>query len=153
MEAWIKNAPRVFASSSSYTTRSSFRWVLPVPAAEIEARVNARKAIGTVQGIRTGKRAVGGQVLEVEIIGSRSTYVVKGDSIRSTLGGLKSNLFKVETRLDAEGRVSEFVFYGGGFGHGVGLDQLGAAGMAEQGYDMAEILAHYYGSVRLHKLY
>jgi stage II sporulation protein D len=153
LEAWIKKAPRVFASDSSYTTRSSFRWVLPVPAAEIEARVNARQAIGTVLAIRPGRRAVGGQVLEVEVVGSRGTHVVKGDSIRSMLGGLKSNLFKVESHLDADGRVREFVFYGGGFGHGVGLDQLGAAGMAEQGYDVAAILAHYYGSVKVHKLY
>lgn len=153
LEAWIKEMPQVFAAQSSFTTRSSFRWELVVPAGEIEARVNASKPVGQLTGIVARKRALGGQVLEVEVIGNKGTYLVKGDRIRSTLGGLKSNLFKVEVRLGPTGLPESFVFFGGGFGHGVGMDQLGTAAMAEQGYDMAAIIRHYLGPVQLVKEY
>ena len=63
------------------------------------------------------------------------------------LGGLKSTLFEVKRDGDA------FVFKGAGFGHGVGMCQLGAIGMAEAGKSHDKILAHYYRGTHLHKLY
>ena len=67
--------------------------------------------------------------------------------IRRLLGGLKSTLFEVKR----DGKT--FVFHGAGFGHGVGMCQLGAIGMADAGKSNKDILGHYYRGTHLHKLY
>jgi stage II sporulation protein D len=63
------------------------------------------------------------------------------------LGGLKSTLFEVHRDGDA------FVFHGAGFGHGVGMCQMGAIGMADADKTHADILKHYYRGTHLHRLY
>ncbi len=153
LEAWIKQAPAVFASQSRFTPRANFRWVKIVEADELTTRANARKNIGAVAAVIPGKRSEGGYVQEVTIRGAAGELVVKGDIIRSTLGGLRSNLFKVEAQYGADGKPLRFVFCGGGYGHGVGMDQLGASGMAEMGYTMSEIIQHYFGSLQVVKRY
>ncbi|HHT25996.1 MAG TPA: SpoIID/LytB domain-containing protein [Firmicutes bacterium] len=153
LENWIKGVPKVFSSQSAFITRSAFRWTYVVAASEIEARVNARKDIGRIRKVIARTRGQGGHVLTVDIVGTKGVYTVSGDSIRSMLGGLRSNLFKVETFTDGKGTPTAFVFYGGGFGHGVGLDQYGASGMAEGGYTMSQILDHYFKGTYLDKLY
>ena len=116
-------------------------------------RVNARKDIGRIRKVIARTRGQGGHVLTVDIVGTKGVYTVSGDSIRSMLGGLRSNLFKVETFTDGKGTPTALCFYGGGFGHGVGLDQYGASGMAEGGYTMSQILDHYFKGTYLDKLY
>jgi stage II sporulation protein D len=153
LESWIKGTPKVFSSLSTFITRSAFRWTYAVAASEIETRVNARKDIGRILKVITRTRGIGGHVLSVDILGSKGTYTVSGDSIRSILGGLRSNLFKVETFTDGKGVPLVFVFSGGGYGHGVGLDQFGASGMAETGYTMSQILEHYFAGTYLDRLY
>jgi stage II sporulation protein D len=153
LECWIKKSPLVFSSRTRFTSESSFRWVKLVDPAEIERRVNERRFIGRLQRVVTGARGIGGQVSEVHLVGTEGTYTVRGDSIRSMLGGLRSNLIKVEGFYDRSGNLKKLTIFGGGFGHGVGMDQLGATGMAEAGYDMEAIISHYYGSARLKRLY
>ena len=101
-------------------------------------------SIGEVLKIIPGSRGIGGYVNRVTLVGTKGSHVVRGDSIRSTLGGLKSNAFKVEAVVGADGLPESFIFYGAGFGHGVGLSQFGAAGMAEAGMTVDEILGHYF---------
>jgi len=57
---------------------------------------------------------------------------------------LRSNLFSIRTKTGSEGRPEYFIFQGAGWGHGVGMDQSGAAGMAQAGFTARDILAHYY---------
>ena len=61
---------------------------------------------------------------------------------------LYSSAFVVDKQIDAGGNV-EFVLRGAGWGHGVGLCQIGAAAMSEQGYDYRAILSHYYPNTEL----
>ena len=63
------------------------------------------------------------------------------------LGGLKSTLFEIKKDGDS------FTFRGAGFGHGVGMCQMGAIGMANAGKSHKQILGHYYRGTHLHKLY
>ena len=74
--------------------------------------------------------------LGVIVIGSRD--------MRTRLGGLKSSMFVCEYQLARNGLPNTFLFIGGGWGHGVGLDQTGAAGMAVSGIGFRDILKHYY---------
>ena len=84
----------------------------------------------------------------LEIVGERGSATVEGDlRIRRLLGGLKSSMFEVRK---VAGR---WEFSGGGFGHGVGMCQTGAIGMAEGGRSYREILGHYYTGTHVHALY
>lgn len=86
--------------------------------------------------------------MTLAIEGDKQTALVTGDlHIRRLLGGLKSTLFSI-THEDGA-----FVLHGAGFGHGVGMCQTGAIGMAEGGKPHAEILGHYYRGTHLHRLY
>jgi len=87
-------------------------------------------------------------VMVLAITGDKGTVEVSGDlHIRRLLGGLKSTLF------DVKRDGASFVFHGAGFGHGVGMCQLGAIGMAEAGKAGSQILEHYYRGTHLHRLY
>ena len=72
--------------------------------------------------------------------------------IRTALG-LRDILFEVDREYDAEGRVTHFVFSGRGWGHGVGLCQVGAYGMAQAGAKYQAILKKYYRGVRIEKIF
>ncbi|HHT49540.1 MAG TPA: SpoIID/LytB domain-containing protein [Firmicutes bacterium] len=153
LAAWVKERPESYASNPKYSNRSAYRWRVIVPRTEIEHRVNKQKDIGQITGLQTLGRAACGRVEQVLIKGTAGQSVVRGDAIRSTLGGLRSNLFTVEPKLGPDGLPEYFIFTGAGFGHGVGMDQSGAAGMAADGYSAQAILAHYYPGATLTTLY
>jgi SpoIID/LytB domain protein len=89
----------------------------------------------------------------VRLVGTTGELTVRWDAIRWRLGGLRSNLFVVEPQLGAEGLPEYFLFTGAGWGHGVGLCQSGAAGLAAVGWSAEEILRHYYGQAALERLF
>jgi stage II sporulation protein D len=91
-------------------------------------------------------------VLEVEIVGDEGRARLRGPQIRNGLG-LRENLFVVDRELDSHGRVTAFVFTGRGWGHGVGLCQVGAYGLAKDGYSYTAILQKYYTGVKVQKMY
>ena len=86
------------------------------------------------------------------IKGSESQVVVKGLKVRYVLG-LRENLFVIDREFDEEGKISYFIFSGRGWGHGVGLCQVGSFGMAQAGADYTEILKKYYQGTKIKKIY
>ncbi|HEY1816008.1 MAG TPA: SpoIID/LytB domain-containing protein [Kofleriaceae bacterium] len=133
----------------SATARGKFRWTERVSATDLSARVATEyPEIGRVQSLTARQRGSSGRIELLAITGDKGTALVTGDlHIRRLLGGLKSTLFEVTRDGDT------FVFRGAGFGHGVGMCQLGAIGMAEAGRSDDKILAHYFRGTHLHKLY
>jgi SpoIID/LytB domain protein len=129
--------------------KGRFRWTETIRATDLTARVAAElPEIGRVKALVPKQRGVSGRIGTLAIQGDRGTAEVSGDlRIRRLLGGLKSTLFEVHREGDA------FVFHGAGFGHGVGMCQMGAMGMASAGKTHAQILAHYFRGTHLHKLY
>jgi len=124
--------------------RSLWRWTLILSPDELASGVDRRSPVGmpcTVLGL---ERSDGGYLKRVRVVGASGDYTVSGDSIRSALKGLKSDLFYVEARFDAQGRTVALLFHGGGWGHGVGLSQSGAQAMAKAGLDEQAILRHYF---------
>jgi SpoIID/LytB domain protein len=69
------------------------------------------------------------------------------------MGGLRSSLFTIRSKLYADGRVRYFVFQGAGYGHGIGLDQHAAAAMAARGMNAEAILRHFYPRAALRQLH
>lgn len=142
LDDWINGKPDVFCNSSAAGS-NTFRWRITFKKSELEKIIHRRYDIGELIAIYPGPRSSAGFVQKVVIVGSKGNFEVKNDIIRSTLGGLKSNLFKIEVKVE-DGKIAEYTFIGGGWGHGVGMCQTGAGGMAVRGYDYHQILAHYF---------
>jgi SpoIID/LytB domain protein len=142
---WIRERPRSYASMPNLHSSQAYRWEKWVAAEEIRSR-NAADGnyIGEILQVISRGRGISGRINEVEIRGTQGTLRIKGDRIRSRLGGLRSNLFTIRSKLGKNGKPEYFIFQGAGWGHGVGLDQSGAAGMAQAGFSAAQILRHYY---------
>jgi SpoIID/LytB domain protein len=149
---WLSDRPAAYCAHPEYSAFSANRWQLWVSRQEIERRL-ANPELGSVLGIAAGGRGQSGRAAEARIRGTTGELTVRRDALRWVLGGLRSNLFVVEPKLGPDGLPEYFLFTGGGWGHGVGLCQSGAAGMAAAGFSAAEILAHYYGGAPLQRVY
>ena len=102
------------------------------------------------------QRGPSGRIVRLKIQGTKKTLVVgKELEIRRWLSPshLYSSAFVVETGRDASGIPQKWVLHGCGWGHGVGLCQIGAAVMASQGKSAEEILMHYYRGSELKRMY
>ncbi len=143
----------VLLSSRTSFGRSSrfYRWMVRKDQEELSRTVNGRERIGQVLDLRPKRFGKSGRVVELEIVGTEQTKLVKGLAIRRWLG-LRENLFYIDKQLSREGSPSAWVFTGGGWGHGVGLCQVGAFGMASAGYTYREILGHYYPGTQIRRL-
>jgi SpoIID/LytB domain protein len=110
--------------------------------------------LGDISKIIVLKRQRSGHINTIKIIGTKSSYIIEKElNIRKILGNLRSSMFKIELKLSKDARPQQFVFYGGGWGHGAGMCQAGACGMAKQGKDYKQILRHYYRGVEFKKIY
>jgi stage II sporulation protein D len=129
--------------------KARFRWTETISVAEMTARVaTEHPEVGRVRRLVGKQRGVSGRIGVLAIEGDRGSVEIAGDlHIRRLLGGLRSTLFEVARQGDA------FVIRGAGFGHGVGMCQMGAIGMASAGKSHAQILGHYYRGSHLHRLY
>ncbi|MBM4356055.1 MAG: hypothetical protein FJ109_20075 [Deltaproteobacteria bacterium] len=119
----------------------------------MDEKVAKTRDIGSVIGVEVQHRGVSGRVNRIRIRGSKGDLEVTGELvIRRLFGGLKSSLFVVKKEVQA-GKAAEWVFSGGGFGHGVGMCQLGATEMARDGKSFLDILRFYYKSVTVKRIY
>ncbi len=128
-------------------------WTTTLTATEVGRRL-ARSAgrVGAITDLRVAARGNSRRVLDLEVVGTQGTAHVRGGRIRSALG-LREQLFVVERRFDDAGRLTGFTFTGRGWGHGVGMCQVGAYGLARTGWTYDRILQHYYTGVELTKMY
>lgn len=108
--------------------------------------------IGELQDLRPWKLGTSGRAVQIQAIGSRRSIVLNGYKVRNTLG-LRDTLFTVSRTIGADGNIESFTFHGRGWGHGVGLCQVGAFGMARAGRSYEEILKTYYQEVEVRKAY
>ncbi len=149
VHAFLAENPKNFWCGRVEKAKNRFRWTERIGVDELSARVATElPQIGRIKALTPKQRGVSGRIKVLTIAGTKGSADVIGDlRIRRLLGGLKSSLFEVKRDGDT------FVFDGAGFGHGVGMCQLGAMGMAEAGRTHAQILAHYYRGTHLHRLY
>jgi len=100
------------------------------------------------------ERGPGGRVVSLQLVGSKSSEsIVHELPIRQLFGNLNSGAFVVELERAASGDITLATFRGGGWGHGVGMCQIGAIGRAEAGHGYRQILAHYYNGATVQQLY
>ncbi|HZM70112.1 MAG TPA: SpoIID/LytB domain-containing protein [Candidatus Cryosericum sp.] len=130
---------------------SLYRWEERRTRPELEALLRQRVDLGTLVDIVPTRRGVSGRVVEVRITGSRGDFFLRGFRIRTAFG-IRENLFTVDRTYATNGSVEQFIFSGKGWGHGLGLCQVGAYGMALRGKKFDEILRHYYTGVDISDL-
>ena len=128
-------------------------WTRNLSVAQVQARLaRASRGIGQITDLRVVSRGSSHRVTDLEIVGANGTAHVRGGRIRSALG-LREQLFVIDREYDESGRVTNFVFSGRGWGHGVGMCQVGAYGLAKQGLSVEQILKAYYTGIELTRIY
>jgi SpoIID/LytB domain protein len=108
--------------------------------------------IGEFRDMRVLQRGASERTINTEIIGSTGRRSLRALRLR-TLLGLRDSLFYFDIERNASGSILGMTFYGRGWGHGVGMCQVGAYGMARDGASYEEILKKYYKGIELKKLY
>ena len=156
---WIESAPVSFCDSADKNvlsqilngydreTNDFYRWRVEYTQSELSELIARRSGIdfGTIEQLQPVERGASGRLVKLRVVGSKLTKVVgKELEIRRWLSDthLYSSAFVVDKVIDDNG--VRFVLKGAGWGHGVGLCQIGAALMGEKGYTCRQILSHYY---------
>jgi SpoIID/LytB domain protein len=167
-EKWIMGKPESFCNTTDKTilsqvlndydqeTKDFYRWNVSYTQKELSDLVRTRTGIdfGTITELIPLERGVSGRILRLKIKGSEKTMVIgKELEIRKALSKshLYSSCFIVEKLVG--NKETKFILHGAGWGHGVGLCQIGAAVMGSRGYSYREILAHYFREAVLEKRY
>ncbi|MEZ5071612.1 MAG: SpoIID/LytB domain-containing protein [Bacteroidales bacterium] len=169
-DAFIRSSPEAFCNTrdgrllsqvlNDYDQSSPdfYRWELEYTQDEISALIREKSGrdFGDILDLVPVERGESGRLIRLKIVGSKQTLTVgKELEIRRWLS--KSHLYSsafVVTPLDRNGGIpARFHFRGAGWGHGVGLCQIGAAVMADRGYNHQDILTHYFKGARLEKHY
>ena len=146
----VKPAPNG-AAADRFSPFSS--WTKDLSLGQVQARLaRSARGIGQILDLRVVSRGSSHRVTDLEIVGTSGTAHVRGGRIRSALG-LREQLFVIDREYDDSGRVASFVFSGRGWGHGVGMCQVGAYGLAKQGWSYEQILKAYYTGIEVTRMY
>jgi stage II sporulation protein D len=128
-------------------------WTTELSLGQAQARLGRFAiGIGALIDLRVIVRGRSKRATDLEVIGASGRRQVLGGRIRSALG-LREQLFVIERKYDEAGRVTGFAFLGRGWGHGVGMCQVGAYGLAKQGFTYDQILKAYYTGIDLTRMY
>jgi stage II sporulation protein D len=128
-------------------------WNVNLASSAVQSRLSRYvRGIGTLYNVNIAKKGFSRRPIELEIVGSGGVKTLKGGKIRSALR-LKEQLFALNKRYDATGKVISYSFTGRGWGHGVGMCQYGAYGLGKMGVKYDAIIKHYYTGVDLTKAY
>jgi stage II sporulation protein D len=156
---WITTTPDNFCNTTDKNilsqvlndydqhTNDFYRWKVVYTAAEVSALIKNKLGLdfGIVQDIIPLQRGASGRIIKLKIVGTVKTLIIgKELEIRKALSA--THLYSSAFIVDKSGSVENPVFtlYGAGWGHGVGLCQIGAAVMGAKGYTYKEILTHYF---------
>lgn len=169
-EKWIRTTPAAFCNThdekvlkqilNNYDqeTTDFYRWKVKYSQKEISELIHRKTGIefGDIKDFLPIQRGKSGRISRLKIVGTLRTVTIgKELEIRRALS--ESHLFSsafVVDKTEVAGSVpSEFTITGAGWGHGVGLCQIGAAMMGEKGYSYDKILLHYYRNAEIKKVY
>nr|WP_321485746.1 SpoIID/LytB domain-containing protein [uncultured Draconibacterium sp.] len=167
---WLKNAPEAFCNTDDeevlkqvlneydWTAKDFYRWTVEYKQNELSALILKRSGhdFGKILDMIPIERGASGRLVKLKIVGTKKTLTVgKELEIRRWLSEshLYSSAFVVEKKDVVDGVPGKIILQGAGWGHGVGLCQIGAAVMGHKGYKYDEILNHYFKNITLEKKY
>lgn len=169
-EKWFTSRPAACCNTEDKTLLSEilpsfdqetpdfYRWQVEYKREDLEKIIRDKSGIdfGMLINLAPVSRGPSGRISRLKVEGTKKTVTVgKELEIRRWLSPshLLSSAFIVVAPQSPDGSIERFIFKGGGWGHGVGLCQIGAAVMAKQGFSCEKILAHYFPGAGLQKLY
>ncbi len=169
-EEWILTSPKAFCNTTDaqilsqvlnnydQETTDFYRWTVEYTQEELSALILRRSGVdyGQILDLQPVARGTSGRLYKLKIVGTKKTLTIgKELEIRRTLSPshLYSSAFIVERHDVTDGVPGKFVLRGAGWGHGVGLCQIGAAVMGEKGHNYKEILLHYFINANITTLY
>lgn len=169
-DQWIRTSPPAFCNTQDKNilsqvlnhydqeTTDFYRWRVVYPQAQLAELIRRKSGIdvGAIMDLLPLRRGASGRIEQLKIVGSRSTYIIgKELEIRRILSEthLYSSAFVIDKESVENDIPARFVLTGAGWGHGVGLCQIGAAVMGTQGYDYTCILTHYYPGAVIERRY
>ena len=169
-EKWIRSTPEAFCNTHDVNvlrqilnnydqeTTDFYRWKVEYSQKETSELIHRKTGIdfGEIKDLIPMQRGKSGRISKLKIVGTRRSMVIgKELEIRRALSEshLFSSAFVVDKTDVTDSVPSEFIITGAGWGHGVGLCQIGAAVMGEKGYSYNKILLHYYRNAEIRKLY
>ncbi|KAF0150958.1 MAG: putative sporulation protein [Ignavibacteria bacterium] len=169
-EKWIQSSPHAFCNTTDKKilsqvlvdfdrdTNDFFRWKVEYTQEEIAVLINNKSGFdfGDIFDLIPVKRGASSRLVKLKIIGSKKALTIgKELEIRKVLSKthLYSSAFIVQKENIINGVPQKFILLGAGWGHGVGLCQIGAAVMGEKGYTFDEILKHYFRGATIQKGY
>lgn len=169
-ENWIRTTPNAFCHTTDKAligqvlnnydqkTTDFFRWQVEYSQEELSQILKEKREedFGNIIDLQPIERGPSGRLKRLKIVGTNHTLIIgKELEIRRSLSAshLYSSAFIVEKGPVENGIPSSFTLIGAGWGHGVGLCQIGAAAMSNNGYEHKKILKHYYPNSSLRKLY
>lgn len=144
----------LYSSLSNILDRNSkyHSWQQRYAREDLSEFINQYYPVGEVIDILPQSRGTSNRVVNLLIKGSEADATVKGFRIRRVLG-LRETLFVIDREYAADGSISHFTFSGKGWGHGVGMCQVGAYAMAQSGAIYQDILKKYYRGIKLDTIY
>jgi stage II sporulation protein D len=149
-DVWGREVPYLKRIKDPYCTEApNYFWQYRIGVEELGERLRRFGRLGEIGSILIQKRSRSGRVASILIRHSRGSFEISGKEFREALGfeNLRSTNFTVKSKGDS------FYFAGSGGGHGVGMCQWGAKGMAEDGKSYREILKWYYPGVTVRRIY
>ena len=170
-EAWIRSNPPAFCNTTDKTilsqvlndydqeTADFYRWKVTLTQEKLKQLLDEKLKMnfGDILDLQAEERGKSGRISKLRIVGTEKTFVIgKELEIRRALSDthLYSSAFVVDRcDIDEKGVPQRFDIIGAGWGHGVGLCQIGAAVMGEEGFDYDAILLHYYQGAEIKKVY
>ncbi len=163
-EKWIRTTPDAFCNTNDkeilsqvlndydQETTEFYRWKVEYSTEELTELVSEKLKtdLGTITDLIPLERGKSGRIWKLKIVGTKNSFTIgKELEIRRTLS--RSHLYSSAFVVDKQN--GRFILTGAGWGHGVGLCQIGAAVMSTQGYNYDQILLHYYRGAEIKKIY
>lgn len=169
-QRWVRSAPDAFCNTADrhvlqqvlndydQETPDFYRWTVDYTQAELTELIGRKMKMdfGDILDLVAEERGRSGRISRLRIVGTKRTFTIgKELEIRRVLSEshLYSSAFDTEKFDIVDGVPQHFRLYGAGWGHGVGLCQIGAAVMGEQGYAYRDILLHYYRHADIRQAY
>lgn len=153
LDAWLTAELPAACKLSTFAQPSRFRWEKRFTAEEVNA-LTSKLGVGRVMAMAVTDRGVSGRARLLTLSGEEGATQIRGElNIRRLFGMLNSAMFTVSPEKAPNGKLSGWLFKGGGWGHGVGMCQTGAIGRAEAGQDYRAILRHYFNGAEVAPLY
>jgi stage II sporulation protein D len=169
-EKWIRGNPAAFCNTQDpkilkqilldydQETKDFYRWKIEYSQQQISELIKRKSGIdfGLIKDLIPIERGFSSRLIKLKIVGTNKILTIgKELEIRRILS--ETHLYSSAFVVEKQGKLNEvpekFILHGAGWGHGVGLCQIGAAVMAEQGYQFDEILIHYFKDAKLKKFY